>query len=671
MTNTVTVHARTQDDATKPLTSISNAWKTLQNEGSKGLAIGAGAAIAAKGLMVLSGAADGVVNYVTDAIQKGSDLNETLQKSSVVFGSAASGIKAWGSIAATSMGLSENAAIAAAASIGNLLRSTGTAQEKIAPMSEGIVKLAADLASFNNIPIEDALAKLQSGLVGQERPLRELGVAISAASVDSEALALGFKKVNGVFTEGEKVQARYALIFQQTQTAQGDFARTSDQLANSQRIAKAEMENISAEIGTDLLPAVLGLERGFLSLLDTLEGFKGQRGVIDQSISTTLTTGTLDQLKQAKAALEQGLKDLGSGPLSLQALAPGGNQAAADFRAQLDAINAAIDLAERTANDSLDHFQKDLDRVEPEHFQRSIVGSFGVVKKSALDLATDYEKSQRRIRASALATVKQLSSDVQAEIDGYFNPIEQRAALHDLRLQLSADEKVRRNAKTKEDQRKASDAIIQSLDDEASALNGLGVAGALSLADVDTYTADVTAAYKAMGKKVPPEIQAIIDHLHSLAAIPDINTKFTFTLEQKGNLSPAALDKIAKDLGYIGNTDITKKGKNPFKGTGGPVREGDAYIVGERGPEWFVPDKAGSILPNGTGPKMGAAIGGGPSLLAGASGGGTVNVSLNWQTVFPPTPAQAQQIGRQIVPAIAQEMVRRGLIRRTSTSGQT
>ena len=41
-----------------------------------------------------------------------------------------------------------------------------------------------------------------------------------------------------------------------------------------------------------------------------------------------------------------------------------------------------------------------------------------------------------------------------------------------------------------------------------------------------------------------------------------------------------------------------------FKADGGPVAGGQPYIVGEQGPEWFVPNGAGSIVPNGKSPSM-------------------------------------------------------------------
>jgi hypothetical protein len=39
----------------------------------------------------------------------------------------------------------------------------------------------------------------------------------------------------------------------------------------------------------------------------------------------------------------------------------------------------------------------------------------------------------------------------------------------------------------------------------------------------------------------------------------------------------------------------------PMRADGGPVTGGSPYIVGERGPELFVPSSSGSIVPNGAG----------------------------------------------------------------------
>ena len=85
-----------------------------------------------------------------------------------------------------------------------------------------------------------------------------------------------------------------------------------------------------------------------------------------------------------------------------------------------------------------------------------------------------------------------------------------------------------------------------------------------------------------------------------------------------------------------------------FRAEGGPVNAGSPYVVGERGPELFVPSSSGSIVPNGA---------------MGSSGGSTGGVTVNYNI--------AAGVSRsELVPILEQErrrlkaeipdMVRRG-----------
>ena len=87
--------------------------------------------------------------------------------------------------------------------------------------------------------------------------MRRLGADVSAARIETILLADGIAKVNGKFTESQKVAARYQAIMEDTVMAQGDFARTSDGLANSQRILQAKMTNAMAAIGASARSAAL------------------------------------------------------------------------------------------------------------------------------------------------------------------------------------------------------------------------------------------------------------------------------------------------------------------------------------------------------------------------------------------------------------------------------
>jgi lambda family phage tail tape measure protein len=62
-----------------------------------------------------------------------------------------------------------------------------------------------------------------------------------------------------------------------------------------------------------------------------------------------------------------------------------------------------------------------------------------------------------------------------------------------------------------------------------------------------------------------------------------------------------------------------------FKADGGPVAGGQPYIVGEQGPEWFVPNGAGTIIPNEKSPVTTASPDGGDS----SSAQGPININFS------------------------------------------
>jgi phage-related minor tail protein len=71
----------------------------------------------------------------------------------------------------------------------------------------------------------------------------------------------------------------------------------------------------------------------------------------------------------------------------------------------------------------------------------------------------------------------------------------------------------------------------------------------------------------------------------------------------------SGLDAILGGSGKSGNGGLLNAGVSilsallgaPGRATGGPVSPGRAYMVGERGPELFVPTSSGSITPPGSG----------------------------------------------------------------------
>lgn len=200
-----------------------------------------------------------VIKGLLSAAESASSLAESTSKATAVFGDFTPVIQEFAQQAAENLGLSEQAALEAAGTFGNLFQALGASQQVAADLSPKVLQLAADLASFNNIGVDDALEKIRSGLVGEIEPLRTLGISFNAAQVEAKALELGLADATGQISEGAKLQARYALITEQASIASGDFARTSGGLANQQRILTSEFQNAVTAAGQQLLPTLLSL----------------------------------------------------------------------------------------------------------------------------------------------------------------------------------------------------------------------------------------------------------------------------------------------------------------------------------------------------------------------------------------------------------------------------
>ena len=197
-----------------------------------------------------------IIEFASASVQAASDYEEAFNKANVVFGDSALQVKNFTDDAVTGFGLTRAAALEFSGTFGNLLTSFGVGQREAADMSTTLVQLAADLASFNNTSVEDALNALRSGLSGETEPLKRFGVVLQDTRLRAEALALGLGETTGALDPLTKSQAAYSLILKDTTNAQGDFARTSDGLANTTRILQAAVEDAKATIGEGLVRAI-------------------------------------------------------------------------------------------------------------------------------------------------------------------------------------------------------------------------------------------------------------------------------------------------------------------------------------------------------------------------------------------------------------------------------
>lgn len=190
------------------------------------------------------------------AVKAFSDLSETMNKVEVSFGENADKVKEWSNTSIESMGLAQQSALDAAALFGDMGTGMGQTTKEASKMSMGLTQLGADLASFKNVSFDRAQTALAGIYTGETEALKSMGIVMTETNLEQFAMEQGIKKNIKEMTQQEKVQLRYNYVMAKTKNAQGDFARTSDGIANQTRMAGERTKQLAADFGEKLAPAM-------------------------------------------------------------------------------------------------------------------------------------------------------------------------------------------------------------------------------------------------------------------------------------------------------------------------------------------------------------------------------------------------------------------------------
>ena len=256
-----------------------------------------------------------IIEFGKAAIGVASDLNEVQNVVDTTFGTeGAIKVNEWARNAAEAFGESELQAKQFTSTLGAMFKSMGVGQADMEEMSMSLAGLAGDMASFYNLDPSEAFEKLRSGISGETEPLKQLGINMSVANLEAFALSEGITTAYNSMTQAEQATLRYQYIMSATADAQGDFADTSDSLANQQRILQLEIQTLAAEIGQDLMPIaqeILTIARDGIQWIsenkDALEGLAAAAGVAATAYGVWRATLKAEELYDKAAAGIKGI----------------------------------------------------------------------------------------------------------------------------------------------------------------------------------------------------------------------------------------------------------------------------------------------------------------------------------------------------------------------------
>lgn len=258
-------------------------------------------------------------HFIAQAVTESNKYQEDLNLFTVALGQYADEAKEYAEYVSDIMGIDPAQWLRNQGIFNTLLTGFGDTAERAQLMSQNLTQLGYDLSSYANIPIEETMLKLQSGISGELEPLRRLGYDLSQAKLQQTALNLGIKESVANMTQAEKAELRYYAIMTQVTTAQGDMARTLEAPANQLRILQAQLTQAARAIGNIFIPAlnailpyaiaVVQVIREIANVLANLAGFKltdvDYSGVNSAAVGAGSLADNLDDAAGAAKKLKQ------------------------------------------------------------------------------------------------------------------------------------------------------------------------------------------------------------------------------------------------------------------------------------------------------------------------------------------------------------------------------
>jgi len=191
---------------------------------------------------------------VGKAIKNASNLEESINAVNVVFGEGSEKILEFGRTADKSVGMANSVFNQMSTQTGALLKDTGLSFDEVSQKTIDLSVRAADMASVFNTDVGDAMSAINQALRGETEAIRRYAGDVTDATLETFLLSKGINKSVTEMTQQEKRLGRIDLIMSQTAVTAGDFANTSESLANKQRILSATFTNVSTQLGSQFIP---------------------------------------------------------------------------------------------------------------------------------------------------------------------------------------------------------------------------------------------------------------------------------------------------------------------------------------------------------------------------------------------------------------------------------
>ena len=249
-----------------------------------------------------------IFRFGQSLLRLGGKSIETANLFAVSFGSMTEDMDDFGKKLQEVAGISDNMFRDQAAKINNLAVTLGVGQREAMLITQDLMSRGLDIGSLFNVDRDRVFDQIRSGMVGMIKPLRPYGINLEVAQVNQYAWANGIAETNKELTQQQKLLTRYLIIMESTLKAEGDLERTIDTVANAQRRLNDLWEQFVSVGGRGVTPVLAAILKVLIPLvtvmtkvIQSLVNFVGWMGRMRES--STIFFIVTEALKIFTAAL--------------------------------------------------------------------------------------------------------------------------------------------------------------------------------------------------------------------------------------------------------------------------------------------------------------------------------------------------------------------------------
>ena len=183
--------------------------------------------------------------------------NESMEQTfNSVFKSNADEVRRWSQAISDNMSVSEYRVREYSSNLKILFNGLGMEGGNTTDMIKQLTRRAYDLAALMDSDVATAFEKLRAGLTGSSEPLMQWGIVVKDNQVKAYAWREGIAKAGKELTEQQKVLARYGLIMEQSQQAQGRWNEEADSTSGKLKTNAERLDEINVKLGEQLVPVM-------------------------------------------------------------------------------------------------------------------------------------------------------------------------------------------------------------------------------------------------------------------------------------------------------------------------------------------------------------------------------------------------------------------------------